>query len=351
MRCPIALALTVLVLSALPPDPCAAAVRHPGSTPLANHAYRVRRLAGADATLDVCRVGQFGDPVGTIGDETSGGTIFFGEGDTYWTYLELRADSCPGCGDNKLGTLSTAHLALYFPFAPETVTVSVRVVGSVPVFCHYPNYMDPGAIICSPFTVTFDCQDPLTTVDFAMPIPANCRIQTPPGSNGTAFLGFEFVSASDTSTFHKPLLAVQGAAKTCVSWNPIGDIPFDMVLEYLTGNPVMYASVSKCVSTVDVAPREPADPEFRLGAAAPNPFFGHVAFTVSQGRGEDLDVGVFDVRGARVRTLHRGFTAAGSRSIDWDGRDAAGRAAAAGVYFVRASSGSRLLTQRLLRMR
>ena len=352
MRCLFAPTLAVLALTALLTAPGIAATARPlGSTKLAAHPYRTRQLPGADATLDVCRLGQFGVPVGTIGDETSGGTIFFGEGDSYWTYLELRPDSCPGCGNGKLGALSTAHLALYFPFAPETVTVRVSVVGNVPVFCHYPNYQDPGAILCTPFTATFDCQDALTTVDFEIPIPAGCRIQTPPGSDGTGFLGFEFISANDTTTFHKPLLAVQAAARTCVSWNPIGDIPFDMVLEYLSGNPVMYATVSQCVSTVDVTPREPLDATFRLGPASPNPFFGRAVFSVSQGRGAALDVGVFDARGARVRSLYQGFASAGVHSIEWDGRDAFGRGVAAGVYFVRATSGAHTLTQRLLRMR
>jgi hypothetical protein len=334
MRCSFALSFAVLTLAALSSDPGSAMAASPaGST-----------------TLDVCRVGQFGDPVGTIGDETTGGTIYFGEGDTYWTFLDVRPDSCPGCGTDKLATLSTAHLALYFPFAPETVTVRVSVVGTVPLACHYPNYEDPNAIVCAPFEVTFDCQDPLTTVDFGFPIPPLCRIQTPPGGPGNAFLGFEFVTASDTSQFHKPLLTVQAAARTCMSWNPVGDIPFDMVLEYLTGNPVMYATISKCVSTVGVAPRDPTA-AFRLGPAFPNPFFGRVAFTVSQDRGGNLDVGVFDVRGARVRSLHQGYVPAGVHSIEWDGRDASGRTASAGVYFLRASSESQTLTQRLLRMR
>src|SRR6267143_4592834 len=97
-----------------------------------------------------------------------------------------------------------AHLALYFPFAPETVTVNVSVVGSVPIPCHYPNTVDPYAIICAKFPATFDCQDSMTVQQYVIPIPPGCAITVPdaqPGQVpiGAAFLGFEFVTASDTT--------------------------------------------------------------------------------------------------------------------------------------------------------
>ena len=351
MRCHPVLVFAVLAFTLPAAGPNAsAAPRRLGSTNLATRAFHKRYLPGTDASQAVCRLGQFGDPVGTIGDEFSGGTIYFGEGDTYWTYLELRPESCAGCGSGKLGTLSAAHLALYFPFAPETVTVSVSVVGNVPVACHYPNYFDPGAIICAPFTATFDCQDPLTTVDFAIPIPPGCILRTPPGGDGAGFLGFEFVSASDTTTFHQPLLAVQAAARTCNSFNQVGSIPFDMVLEYLTGNPVMYAEVSQCVSTIGVPPREAREAALELSSGAPNPFSGRVACALAQPRAGDVEVAVYDVRGARVRTLHRGFFAAGVHAVDWNGRDESGAHAPAGVYFVRAYSHAGSCVRRVLRM-
>lgn len=73
--------------------------------------------------------------------------------------------------------------------------------------------------------------------------------------------------------------------------------------------------------------------------AAPNPFNGGttVAFTVpAEGPAELV---VFDLRGRTVRTLFRGYHAAGSDSADWDGRTDAGRTVAAGVYVVRLESG------------
>jgi carboxypeptidase D len=49
-------------------------------------------------------------------------------------------------------------------------------------------------------------------------------------------------------------------------------------------------------------------------------------------------VGLFDAQGRRVRLLLDGRLAAGPHALAWDGRDGAGRAAASGVYFVRAAA-------------
>ncbi len=205
-------------------------------------------LPGTNAAQNVCKLGMAGTPVGSVGDETNGGTIFFGENDTYWTYMEMRPDSCPACAysSGNIGTLGAAHLALYFPHAPETLTVTISVVGIVPVPCHFPNYLDLNAIICDEFSQTLDCQDALTTVDFAIPFTNTCKIMAPPGEFGKGFLGINFVIASDTTALNKPQIAVQGTGKVCTSFNPVGFISYDFVSEYQVGNPVMYADVLQC---------------------------------------------------------------------------------------------------------
>jgi subtilisin family serine protease len=75
-------------------------------------------------------------------------------------------------------------------------------------------------------------------------------------------------------------------------------------------------------------------PALRL-AARPNPFAGstELAFTLAAPGAVALDV--LDAAGRRVRRLAAGGFAAGEHSVRWDGRDAAGRGAPAGLYFVR----------------
>lgn len=62
----------------------------------------------------------------------------------------------------------------------------------------------------------------------------------------------------------------------------------------------------------------------------------------------DGAVELFDVRGARVRTLARGTLVAGTHAFDWDGRGTSGEAAASGVYFVRARLGREAIVRRVV---
>jgi flagellar hook assembly protein FlgD len=59
---------------------------------------------------------------------------------------------------------------------------------------------------------------------------------------------------------------------------------------------------------------------------------------------------VFDLGGRLVRTLHRGPLAAGPHAFEWNGRDQAGRRAAAGVYFVVFDSPGRGLRAKLVKL-
>lgn len=85
----------------------------------------------------------------------------------------------------------------------------------------------------------------------------------------------------------------------------------------------------------------PAAPPARLAlaAAGPNPARGSVRLTLDLPRNERVEVAVFDLLGRRVATAFSGAPGAGRHAIAWDGRDAAGRPARAGVYFVRAVAG------------
>ncbi|MBD3368328.1 MAG: T9SS type A sorting domain-containing protein [Candidatus Eisenbacteria bacterium] len=76
----------------------------------------------------------------------------------------------------------------------------------------------------------------------------------------------------------------------------------------------------------------------RLEQNAPNPFnpVTTVRFTVAR-EGSDVSLAVYDVAGRVIRVLAEGPHAAGEHAARWDGRDAAGRQCASGVYFYRLS--------------
>jgi flagellar hook assembly protein FlgD len=60
---------------------------------------------------------------------------------------------------------------------------------------------------------------------------------------------------------------------------------------------------------------------------------------------------VYDAAGREVVTLESGWRNAGAHSFPWDGRDASGRSASPGVYFVRATQLGEAATAKVVRVR
>jgi len=83
--------------------------------------------------------------------------------------------------------------------------------------------------------------------------------------------------------------------------------------------------------------------------AWPNPARANtqVSFTLPQAASVELDV--TDVTGRHVRTLAHGSLPAGSHFAEWDGREAGGRVAPAGVYLVTLRRGTQIRTTRVVR--
>lgn len=83
----------------------------------------------------------------------------------------------------------------------------------------------------------------------------------------------------------------------------------------------------------------------------PNPFDRRteVAFTLPGS--SSVRVTITDVHGRRVRGLVSGVLGAGAHAASWDGRDDAGRKAAAGIYFVTLEAGTDAIRSRLVLLR
>jgi hypothetical protein len=80
----------------------------------------------------------------------------------------------------------------------------------------------------------------------------------------------------------------------------------------------------------------PLPSSFALVRTGEHPARGGATLELSLPVASDIDVQVFDMRGARVRTLAKGQAAAGRLPIPWDGRDGSGHRVPAGIYLVRA---------------
>ena len=54
-----------------------------------------------------------------------------------------------------------------------------------------------------------------------------------------------------------------------------------------------------------------------LGAPAPNPTSGGIAFTLDLPRAAAVSVAIYDARGARVQSVYDGTLTAGRHALDW----------------------------------
>jgi len=212
--------------------------------------YPVTRMShtappGFDTSVPVCRLGNFGTPPAT-GSTQPGLTFDPTEGDYFYTWLNLDSLSCnSACGMGTYGHITAAHVALYFPAAPDTVTLSVRIVGVTPIAC---RYQDPLVTFCPSFDATLTWQDAVSANDFTIPIPGDCRIAVSPEGNGQAFLEYIFKTSTFNTSADRPQIVVQTAAQLCRTYIPFpGDNPqVDWVTEFNAGNPIMYVDVEQC---------------------------------------------------------------------------------------------------------
>jgi hypothetical protein len=101
--------------------------------------------------------------------------------------------------------------------------------------------------------------------------------------------------------------------------------------------------------TVSVPESRPED--FVTMRAAPNPFTNGSTLHFALASREHVSLAVFDASGRLVRRLVRGELAAGPHAFEWDGRDAGGRDAAIGIYFVKLFAGPNRLETKVVKLR
>ena len=92
----------------------------------------------------------------------------------------------------------------------------------------------------------------------------------------------------------------------------------------------------------------PGSPSVELSENRPDPFAGETRFTLSLPAAAAVDLGVFDLNGRRVASLHHGALAAGVSEFAWNGRGDGGARLGAGVYFYRAVTGGRAVSRRMV---
>src|SRR5262245_4493047 len=102
-------------------------------------------------------------------------------------------------------------------------------------------------------------------------------------------------------------------------------------------------------NTTDVAPATEPLVTGRL-RGGPNPFSGRAEIDFQLAVRQGMKLEVFDLRGARVRTLVDGPMDPGRYHVQWDGRDAGGASVPAGIYWLQFASGRTRERTRIVRL-
>lgn len=88
--------------------------------------------------------------------------------------------------------------------------------------------------------------------------------------------------------------------------------------------------------------------QIKLYPNYPNPFNPGTTIEYELPESSELSLHVFDIRGARIRTLKNGRQAAGSHTVQWDSRDDSGKLVGSGMYFAKLQSGRSSQTIKLV---
>jgi len=95
----------------------------------------------------------------------------------------------------------------------------------------------------------------------------------------------------------------------------------------------------------------PAPSGLELALASSHPARGSLRLRYALPAAGPVSLRIHDVAGRAVRTLVEGSVEAGAHTVEWDGRDDAGRTLASGTYFARLAAGGATLSRTLVRAR
>ena len=112
-----------------------------------------------------------------------------------------------------------------------------------------------------------------------------------------------------------------------------GDLDLVVLDPILGGVHLLKSTLTEQATAVQMPAVAGLSTQHRLGDSYPNPFNPSVVLPLELATDAvRVSLRVYDVLGRRVRQVWQGPLGAGSHRFVWDGRDAAGKAVAAGVY-------------------
>ena len=112
--------------------------------------------------------------------------------------------------------------------------------------------------------------------------------------------------------------------------------------------PVHPPAAASHLGTMSLPNVKPAAVRTDLAQNSPNPFAPSTRIHFSLAAGGAVSLKIYDVQGREVRTLLDGAAAAGEHDLVWDGANASGRPASAGMYFYRLVVGGQEIQKKMI---
>jgi hypothetical protein len=121
--------------------------------------------------------------------------------------------------------------------------------------------------------------------------------------------------------------------------------------DMLAASDAMKARYSDLFTSVEVKPGEQLPMHYTLSQNWPNPFNPTTTIQFELEEKTDVQLSVFNLRGQLVNTIISGAYSAGTHIAVWNGKDASGRDAAAGIYFYHLKAEKNNLTRKMTLVR
>jgi len=83
----------------------------------------------------------------------------------------------------------------------------------------------------------------------------------------------------------------------------------------------------------------------------PNPFNPSTTLAFSTPKSIDVSIDLYNIKGQKVRNLHRGMLPGGNHQLVWDGKDNSGKGVGSGIYFARINAGSYIKNVKMVLMK
>jgi len=161
------------------------------------------------------------------------------------------------------------------------------------------------------------------------------------------------IANSEDGKLYRWDLATNSLSETVTLTDGVGEAYTPTIVardgkSYAINDAILFA-----VGAGPAAVSEPPLPDGRLALAAgrPSPFRESVALRFSMPRADHVRLDVYDVTGRRLARVVDARLTAGEHTVRWDGRDAAGQPAAAGVYYARLATDTESVARILVRTR